>query len=257
MSSKIKDAGINGGEQKKEDKKLPLHASSRKGCMKGKGGPLNAFCTFKGVRQRTWGRWVSEIREPKSKTRIWLGTYNTARDAALAYDSAARKLFGPDARLNLPDEAPTLPKEPTYTQKAVALNNATAEARHRFITKIKMRQQYEKEWHIRMYMQMILEKQVEMERNHKQIQGAISGMTNLTIEKPHFEEEIVDENKMHFESKFNSYLNINLPEFDDSRMWKEAASTMDYQMQVICDPGIDASSFNDTIGIELKNPLME
>ncbi|KAM1749945.1 hypothetical protein ACFX12_010738 [Malus domestica] len=76
---------------------------SRKGCMKGKGGPENALCSFRGVRQRTWGKWVAEIREPNRGARLWLGTFNTSTEAALAYDEAARKLYGSSAKLNLPD----------------------------------------------------------------------------------------------------------------------------------------------------------
>ncbi|XP_048424553.1 dehydration-responsive element-binding protein 2D-like [Pyrus x bretschneideri] len=75
---------------------------SRKGCMKGKGGPENALCSFRGVRQRTWGKWVAEIREPNRGARLWLGTFNTSTEAALAYDEAARKLYGSSAKLNLP-----------------------------------------------------------------------------------------------------------------------------------------------------------
>ncbi|KAK4858394.1 hypothetical protein QYF36_015699 [Acer negundo] len=57
---------------------------------------------FRGVRQRHWGSWVSEIRHPLLKTRIWLGTFETAEDAARAYDEAARLMCGPKARTNYP-----------------------------------------------------------------------------------------------------------------------------------------------------------
>ncbi|MQM06157.1 hypothetical protein Taro_038978 [Colocasia esculenta] len=74
----------------------------KKGPSRGKGGPLNASCEYRGVRQRTWGKWVAEIREPKKRTRLWLGSFATAEEAAMAYDEAARRLYGPDAHLNLP-----------------------------------------------------------------------------------------------------------------------------------------------------------
>lgn len=71
--------------------------------MRGKGGPENSNCEYRGVRQRTWGRWVAEIREPKKGCRLWLGTYDTSFDAALAYDEAARAMYGSYARVNLPE----------------------------------------------------------------------------------------------------------------------------------------------------------
>ncbi|KAF5444237.1 hypothetical protein F2P56_036726 [Juglans regia] len=76
---------------------------SKKGCMKGKGGPENSICNYRGVRQRTWGKWVAEIRQPNKGQRLWLGTFSNAVEAACAYDEAARTMYGSCARLNFPD----------------------------------------------------------------------------------------------------------------------------------------------------------
>ncbi|CAO2188451.1 unnamed protein product [Urochloa humidicola] len=86
-------------------------ASSR---SDGEGSPRPAAeRRYKGVRLRKWGRWVSEIRMPNSRERIWLGSYESAEKAARAFDAAAVCLRGSRAgSLNFPESPPNVRQIP-------------------------------------------------------------------------------------------------------------------------------------------------
>ncbi|KAK4351927.1 hypothetical protein RND71_027445 [Anisodus tanguticus] len=233
-------------DDQRRSKKL-IQATSRKGCMRGKGGPENASCTYKGVRQRTWGKWVAEIREPNRGARLWLGTYENSYEAAMAYDKAARKLYGAQAKLNLPHLFNKQAQDQAQNSRPNVISPASAPPPYNPVPTTVYNVASPSTWSVGNDASLYFNNDFGTNNFFTNDQTSFQFLDMNQTADEEFDENNNNNNNNNNQLGGEMWrdLDINLPVINDSSIWEEAQATTSFQ--AVTDPGIYACNLDDGI----------